>query len=410
MKINKQWLSIALGIVTATGGFLDAGTIATAGEAGARFGLGLVWAILIATVAIILLVEMIGRFTAVSQKTYADAIRENFGFKFYLLPLASEVIAESLLLTAELGGVATALSLLTGISWHYLFPVAVLLVFVMAWRASFNWIENAPALLGLVTLSFIVGVFALGGPSQETLTTLWKPAIKQGEIANYLYLTAAILGSTISPYLLYFYSSGALEEGWSGRSLLLNRVTAVVGMGFGSLSSLAIVLLGAIVLQPLHMQVNTLGQIGLPMSKAFGHIGLLLFATALFATCLGAALEVVLGVSYNIAQGFGWEWGENKKPVEATRFKLVIVIFLLIATVIGSLGVDPLQLALFASTVIALFLPISLSPLLVLMNNPQYLGDKTNRRFTNIAIICILIMAFVIAIISLPLEIITGGG
>lgn len=118
----KPWLSLALGIVTAIGRFLDAGTIAAAGDASARFGLGLIWAVVLAMVAIILLVEMVGRFTAVSHKTYADAIRENFGFKFFLLPLFSELIAQVLLLAAELGGIAIALSLLTGISWHSLFP------------------------------------------------------------------------------------------------------------------------------------------------------------------------------------------------------------------------------------------------------------------------------------------------
>ncbi|TMC95147.1 MAG: divalent metal cation transporter, partial [Chloroflexi bacterium] len=140
--VMKKWLSITLGIVTATGGFLDAGTIATSGESGARFGLGLIWACLIATVAIILLVEMMGRFSAISKKTYAEAIRENFGFKFYLLPLLSEVIAESILLAAEIGGIAIALSLMTGISWRILFPPAAFLVFAMAWRAPFDWIEN----------------------------------------------------------------------------------------------------------------------------------------------------------------------------------------------------------------------------------------------------------------------------
>lgn len=409
IRFNKKWLSIALGIVTATGGFLDAGTIATAGEAGARFGLGLIWSIVIATIAIILLVEMVGRFTAVSKKTYADAIRENFGFKFYLLPLTSEIIAESLLLAAELGGIAIALSLFTGISWHYLFPVAALLVFTMAWRAPFDWIENGPAILGLLTLSFIVGIIALGGPSHELFSTLWKPQIQQGNLIDYLYLTAAILGSTVSPYLLYFYSSGAREENWSGSSLLLNRVTAIVGMGFGSMGSIALVVLTAIVLRPLNMNASTLGEIGLAMAKALGPIGSLLFAAVLFTTCLGAALEVVLGVSYNIAQGFGWEWGENKKPVEAARFNLVIIIFLVIAFIIGMSGIDPLQLALLASTVIALFLPLSLSPFLVLMNSPIYLGDKTNKRFTNIAIICILLIAFIVAIVSIPLEIISGG-
>ncbi len=408
--MKKQWLSIALGIVTATGGFLDAGTIATAGEAGAKFGLGLIWVVLVATIAIILLVEMIGRFSAVSKKTYAEAIREDFGFRFYLLPLTSELIAESLMLAAELGGISIALSLFTGISWHIIFPFAALFIWILAWRAPFDIIENGPALLGLVTLSFLAGIIALGGIPTQLIPTLWHPSFQQGTVAEYLYLSAAIFGSTISPYLLYFYSSGAREEHWSGRSLLLNRVTAIVGMGFGSMGSLALIVLAAIVLQPLNISSSTLGELGLGMAKPFGIIGSLLFALVLFTTCTGAALEVVLALSYNIAQGFGWEWGEDKKPVEAARFNLVMTIFLLIAIVIGLLGIDPLQLALFASTVIALFLPVSLSPFLILMNDPQYLGNKMNGRFTNIAMSVILVLAFLVAIISLPLVIITGGG
>jgi Mn2+/Fe2+ NRAMP family transporter len=406
----KEWFSITLGIVTATGGFLDAGTIATSGEAGANFGLGLIWAILVATVAIILLVEMIGRFTSISKKTYADAIREIFGFRFYLLPLSSEIIAEGLLLAAELGGIAIALSLLTGISWHLLIPVAALIVFVMAWRAPFSWTENIPSILGLLVLSFIVAIITLGGPSPQLLPTLWQPTIQHGELANYLYLVAAILGATISPYLLYFYSSGAREENWSGSSLLLNRVTAIVGMGFGSLGSLAIIVLGAMILQPLHIQANTLGEIGLPMAAAFGPIGTIFFAVILFATCLGAALEVVISIGYTVAQGFGWEWSENKKPVEAARFNLIIIIYLLIAVAISLIGGDPLNLALLASAIIALFLPISLIPFLIIMNDAQYLQDKINRRFGNIAITCVLIIAFIVSIVSLPLTFLSRGG
>jgi Mn2+/Fe2+ NRAMP family transporter len=406
----KKWLSIILGIMTATGGFLDVGAFATAGEAGAKFGLGLIWAMVLGTVAIILLLEMAGRFAAVSGKTYMDAIREDFGFKFYLLPLTSELIANSLMLTAEIGGIAIALSLLTGISWHSLFPVAALLVWVLCWRAPFSLIENAPALLGLVTLSFVVAVLVLGGPSQEVLSTLWKPNIKQGELADYLYLSAAILGAIISPYLLYFYSSGAREEKWSEDNLIVNRVTSIVGMSFGSLSAIALIFLAAIVLQPLNMSASTLGEVGITMAKPFGVIGSLLFAAGLFACCLGAALEVALSVGYNLAQGFGWEWGQDKKPVEAARFNLAMTIFLLVAVAIGLIGIDPLQLALLGSTITALFLPISLVPLLVLMNDRQYLGDKTNRRFTNSAILFVLVLAFVVAAISLPLEFLSGGG
>lgn len=406
----KKWTGIALGIMTATGGFLDAGTIATSAQAGATFGLGLIWAILLSTIALIVLVEMIGRFTAVSRKTYADAIREHFGFKLYLIPLGAEIIAESLLLAAELGGVAIAMSLFTGINWHYLFPVAAFLVWLMIWRAPFDFIENAPATLGLLTLSFLVAIALLGGVPRTLLPTLWQPHIPAGQGALYLYLVAAILGATVSPYLLFFYSSGAREEKWTRSSLGLNKTTAVVGMSFGSLGSMALVVLGAIVLQPLNISANTLGEVGLAMARPMGTLGALLFAAVLFSTCLGAALEVSLAIPYNIAQGFGWEWSEDKKPVEAARFNLALTIFLVIGLVIGLIGGDPLQLALLASTVIALFLPFSLSPFLVIMNDPDYVQDKTNGRFTNIAMIAVLVVAFVVAIVSIPLLLLSGGG
>lgn len=405
----KRWLGMTLGIMTATGGFLDAGTVATAAQAGALFNLGLVWAILVATVALVMLVEMAGRLAAVAHKPYAALIRERLGFRFYVLPLLSEIIAESLLLAAELGGVAIALSLFTGIDWHVLFPVAVLLVWLLCWRGPFALIENGPAILGMVTLAFLIGIARLGGPGGPLLPTLWRPTIGPGQLPTYLYLIAATLGATISPYLLYFYSSGAREEHWSVRSLPLNRMTAIVGMGFGSLGSIALVVLGAMVLRPSHIGANTLGEVGLAMAQPMGTLGALLFATVLFATCLGAALEVSLSVSYNIAQGFGWEWGEGKPPAATARFKLVFTLFLVAALVIGMLGMDPLQLALLASTVIALFLPISLSPFLILMNDRTYLDDKTNGRMSNLFLIAILIMAFVVAVVSLPLLFLGGG-
>jgi hypothetical protein len=112
--------------VTATGGFLDAGTISTSGAAGALFGLGLIWAVVIATLAAILLIEMSRRLAAVSGRPYGAVIRERFGFSFYLLPLCSELIAETLLLAAEIGGVAIAISLVTGLSWRLLFSFVAL--------------------------------------------------------------------------------------------------------------------------------------------------------------------------------------------------------------------------------------------------------------------------------------------
>ena len=406
----KNVLAIALGILTAIGGFVDVGAVATAGQAGAKFGLGLVWAMLLGTLAIMLLVEMSGRLAAVSGHTYAEAIRERFGFKFYLLPLTSELIANGIMLAAEIGGIAIALSLITGVSWHILYPAAALLVWVMVWRAPFGLIENGPALFGLVTLTFWLAIVRLGGPPGPVVPTLWRPSVGHGELAEYLYLAAAILGAVISPYLVFFYSSGAREERWTKRSEGLNVVTAIVGMGFGSVTAIGLIVLSAMVLGPAGIDGSSLPEIGLGMAAALGRVGGLLFAIALFATCLGAALEVALSVGYNLAQGLGWEWGEEKLPAEAPRFNLAMMVFLLIACGIGMLGIDPIQLTLYGATFTALVLPISLFPFLVIMNDPAYLEDQTNGRLTNIATLSVLILASVVALVAIPLLILSGGG
>jgi Mn2+/Fe2+ NRAMP family transporter len=406
----KRLLSVTLGILTAIGGFLDVGAFATAGQAGAKFGLGLVWAMLLGTVCIILLLMMVGRLTAVAHKPYASAIREHFGFKFFLLPLLSELIANVIMLAAEIGGVAIALSLFTGLSWHLLYPVAALLVFVMVWRGPFDLIENGPALLGLVTLCFVVAVFASGGLDGQLAQTAWKPDLKPGETVEYFFLAAAILGAIISPYLIYFYSSGAREEHWSRRSLGTNRLTAILGMSFGSVTALSVIAVSAIVLKPLHIQGGTLPELGLSLVAIWGKAGALLFALSLLVACYGASLEVVLSVPYMVAQGFGWELGENKRPVEAPRFNLVMIVFLLIATGVGLIGIDPLTLTIFGSALTALLLPVSLFPFIILMNDRAYLGDQTNKPLMNLATVGILALAALVALVSMPLLLLTGGG
>lgn len=406
----KKYLAVTLGILTSIGGFLDAGTISTSGEAGARFGLGLVWVIVLGTIAVILLVEMSGRLAAVSHHTYADAIRERFGFPFFLLPYVTELVAESILLAAEMGGIAIAVSLLTGIDWHRLFPFAALLVWVLAWRGPFKLIENGPALLGLVTLSFVAGIYSLGGPDAPLISTAWDPEIKSGEPAEYLFLAAAVLGATISPYLVYFYSSGAREEKWTEEDLGVNKATAIIGMGFGSIGAIAVVVVAALVLQPLGMGAGTLQELGIGLAEPYGKVGTLLFATVLFATCLGAALEVLLSLGFMTAQGLGWEWGQDKKPVEAPRYKFSLLVILLVAVLVGLAGFDPLQLAVYGSALVALILPIALMPFLVIMNDPRYLRDRTNGRWANIATIGIIVLASAVAVVSIPLLFLTGGG
>ena len=92
----KKVLAITLGIVTSVGGFLEIGSVTTAVQAGAAFGYQLLWAILLGTACLVFLVEMSGRFSAVSRHTIVDATRERFGFPFFAIVMVGGLVTSTL--------------------------------------------------------------------------------------------------------------------------------------------------------------------------------------------------------------------------------------------------------------------------------------------------------------------------
>ena len=404
-------LSSLLGLLTSIGGYAEATSISTGSEAGSQFGLRLLWPLILGTIGLILLIEMVGRWAAVTRTSYAGSIRQHFGLPFYLIPVGAELIADTLLLAAELGGMATGFTLLSGIPLRLTFLGCAILVWAALWYLRFQDIERWPALAGLISLAFVVGIVAAHGPSPAELATLWHPlTVGGGQVGEYLFLVGAVLGATISPYLVVFYASGAREERWTPRSLALNRFTAIAGIGIGSVIGIAIVVLSAIVLGPKHTDASTLEIASQLLSSPFGNVGRILFAVILIVTCFSAALEVALAVSFNVSQGFGWSWEVNAPFRTTVRFRLTVLAILVASTVLGLIVTNPLALALVASSVMALVLPAALGPFLVLMNDRRNLGNYANGRIRNLAVLVIVILACLVSLTTIPLLIIGGGG
>jgi len=154
-------VDLVLGIVTSIGGFVEAGSISTAAQAGSEFGYQLLWAVAVATLMVAMLIEMSGRLAAVSKRPLAAAVRERFGIHFQIVPLAAEMVIDVLLLAAEIGGVAIAVKLVTGAGFvRWILPIGGA-VWIVLWLFGFGVIEYGIGLLGLVTLSFVVSAWML---------------------------------------------------------------------------------------------------------------------------------------------------------------------------------------------------------------------------------------------------------
>jgi Mn2+/Fe2+ NRAMP family transporter len=403
----SQVLELALGIVTAFGGFLEAGSIATSAQAGSEFRYALLWVLALGTLCLVFLVEMSGRLAAVSHHTIAAATRERFGFTFFMLPLTGMVLVSLFTLVAEVGGICIALQLATGISLQWWALPVIGVIWALLWRGNFSFIENGVSMLGLVTVVFIVAAFRQQPRLGEVAAGL-VPSLPRHDGARFWFLAVSILGATLTPYLFYFYSSGAVEDGWDEGALGTNRAVATAGMGFGALLAAAVLVVSAGVFGPRGIRIESYDQLALLLTDQLGRWGFALFVASLAIACLGAALEITLALAYMVAQGFGWNWGESVRPRDAARFSATYTVALAVAAVPVALGLDPLRVTNVAMVLNAAALPLAVLPFLVLMNDRDYVGDHANGWFGNVVVLGVTVVACVLALVSLPLEL-AGG-
>ena len=122
----KNFLAIALGILSAIGGFVDIGDLVFNTQAGATFGFQLLWAVVIGVAGIIVYSEMCGRVSAVAQRPVFDLVRERTGFGAGLATLIASEVVNLMTCAAEIGGVAICIQLLSGLPYRLLIPLAVL--------------------------------------------------------------------------------------------------------------------------------------------------------------------------------------------------------------------------------------------------------------------------------------------
>jgi Mn2+/Fe2+ NRAMP family transporter len=404
----KKYFEIALGIITSIGGFLEAGSIATAAQAGATFRFQLLWPIALATICVIFLIEMSGRLAAISHHPLPSAVRERFGFNFYIIPLVAETFVDLLVLASEIGGACLGLQLMTGISFvAWAVPVA-LLAWILLWVGNFESIEYGVSILGLITVVFIVAAWKMH-PEPAAMFKGFVPTLPGHEKIHYWFLAVSIIGATISPYLFNFYSSGAVEDEWDEEYLGPNRAIATIGMSFGSIISMAVLIAAACVLFPRNISPDRYEQIVLITTTPLGRWGFWLFGAGLFVACFGAALELSLDIAYVYSQAFGWNWGENENPADATRFSAVFTIFIALATAIVLTGINPVSLTIFSMAITTVILPVIVLPFLVLMNDPKYVGEHTNGRIGNFVVCFTIVLGSILAIVAIPLEIFGGS-
>jgi Mn2+/Fe2+ NRAMP family transporter len=407
----KKIFAVALGVLTAIGGFLDIGDLVTNAVVGSRFGLALAWVVPVGVLGICLYAQMAGRVAAVSGRATFEIIRERLGPRTAAANLGASFFINLMTVTAEIGGIALALQLASDVGPKLWIPVAAFGVWIVIWRVGFSVMENVTGLLGLSLIVFAVSVFLLHPDWSALSHQVVSPTVPETEsAATYWYFAIALFGAAMTPYEVFFFSSGAVEEHWTVKDLGTSRLNVLAGFPLGGLLSVAIAAGATLVLLPAQIEVTSLSQVVMPVVAAGGKLALAFVVIGIIAATFGAALETTLSSGYTLAQFFGWAWGKFRRPAEAARFHTVMLVVLVACAAVLFTGVDPILVTEYSVVFSAIALPLTYLPILIVANDPGYMGQHVNGRATNILASVYLVIILAASLAAIPLMIVTGAG
>jgi manganese transport protein len=404
-------LQITLGILAAIGGFVDIGDIVFNAQAGATFGYELIWAVLVGALGIVVFAEMCGRVATVAKRPVFEIVRDRMGYDCGLATLIAAEFVNLLTCVAEVGGVAYVLRYLLGFEVRPMIVVALVGLTLILWVFPFEGLERLFGFGGLLLLVFTAAVVT-GDTDWGTLAHGAIPTAPSHE--GWLiwgYFVVGVASASLMPYEVYFYSSGAVEDGWTPQGeMTLNRLTAITGFGLGAFLAISIMIASALVFLNPGVDPEFLGSVPLAAGEPFGSVAITVALLGMLFAIGGAAVDSCLSGAYSLAQFYGWEWGKYRKPGEAPRFTLTWLAFLGIAAVVMFSGVDPILITEYSVIFGVVAMPLTYLPVLLVANDEGFMGRYVNGPFARTLGWLYFGIILVLALTAVPLLILTNMG
>jgi Mn2+/Fe2+ NRAMP family transporter len=400
-------LSIALGVIAAIGGFVDIGDLVFNAQAGASVGTPALWATPVGVLGIMVFAEMSGRIVAVSKKPNFVLVKERYGRRLSTFTLVASLVLTVLTLGAELGGLGFVLNYFFDVSVNFFVLVALLAVAAAIYFLPFGGLERIFGYMGLALLVYLAASLKLD-PDWGEVGRGFIPESQSAAV--YWYFVVGLIAAALMPYEIYFYSSGAVEEGWDESDMKVNRANAFIGFGLGGLISVAILIASAQVLKPAGISPASVGSVALVAQQPYAELGLILALVGILFAVGGATIDTAFSAAYNLAQHQGWKWGKRFRLLDEPRFTLSLAGFLLLGFAIAQTGVDPIELTEYAVIFSIPVLPLTYLPILLVGNDRDVMGRYVNGPLARtlgwayFALICLLALAAPVLFIA------TNGG
>lgn len=359
----------------------DASGITTYSVAGARFGYGLLWTLVPTTIALVVIQEMIARMGVITGKGLSDLIRENYGIKAAFFMMLGLLVANFGNTIANLAGWAASMEIL-GLSKYIMIPVGAISIWMLVTKGSYRFVEKILLFACLLYFGYVISGFMAKPEWMPVLKSTFVPQIKWD--SEYVMLSIAIIGTTITPWMQFYLQSSIAEKGIKKEQYKASRLDVIIGCSITDIIAFFIMVTCAVTLFPAGIRINEASEAAIALRPLAGEYSSFIFALCLANGSLLGAIIVPLATAYYICEAMGWEAGVNKTFKEAPQFMWIYTLTIGLASLVILIPGAPLVFLMVLSAVInGLLLPFVLVYALLLVNNKKLMGEYINPKSYN---------------------------
>jgi manganese transport protein len=369
--------------VIASVAYMDPGNFATNIQAGARYGYGLLWVVVLANLIAMLFQALSARLGIVSGHSLASLCRTHFPRPVTVAMWIASEVAAMATDVAETIGAAIGLSLLLGLP----LLTSLSLTLVLTWglltlqSRGFRPLELIIAgFVGLIGLCYLVELF-ISPPDWRLFA--WHAVAPEIKDSGALTLAVGIVGATVMPHAIYLHS--ALMPGRMPTRDRAEKATVIrhsntevmIALGFASFVNLAMVAMAASMFHLGHPEVAEIETAYHTLLPLMGGFAALVFMTSLLASGLSSSVVGTMAGQTIMADFVGF-----RTPLWLRR-----VLTMLPAFVVVALGVNPTHALVISQVVLSLVLPVPMIALILLLCRREIMGSFTPGPVTRAAAI-----------------------
>lgn len=425
MSIKSFLKSLGPGLITGSADD-DPSSIATFSQAGAKFGLGMLWTAIFLIPMIVVIQEICARMGLLTGSGLGTLIKKKYSKKIVLPLISLLLIANTINIGADIGAMSASANLI----FHQI-PLNIFSIFFTVFTViaiiliPYKKYVKILKYLTLSLLTYIITAVIVGGNWYQILLATVVPHIEF--TTDFATMLVAVLGTTISPYLFFWQASEEAEEEVvnhkikeigkgkpkvSKKELKSMGKDTLVGIGFAHFITWAIIITaagslhnnGITEIQSAEQAAKSLE----PLVHSFpnsGEISKSIFAIGIIGTGLLSIPVLAASTAYGLSDTFGWKQGLSKKFGQAKAFYLIIIICGIIGLGMNFLGINPIKALVYASVINGVVSVPIIFVIMKLSNDKAILKENTNGRLTKI----IGWTTFVIMAISTVVMFITFG-